>query len=204
MRTMIEPAMHVKTKHGSNSVPKSCQTCLVLTSEPFLSRLKYRLSITCHDTIMNKCVGACTSTAIEQSCGGTGPTLLLLRILTSRQSLCRLNYRLSIACHDTIMNKCADACTSTSIDQPCGGTVLRCLTEKLDEITDAECKKEVFYFIKMEVTHSPPPPKHVTIAFANLTQGDKRLQVFLFARQTLRLLSGVSFRSNCHNPLLAP
>ncbi|CAL5218414.1 g90 [Coccomyxa viridis] len=63
----------------------------------------------------------------------------------------RLNYRLSIACHDTIMNKCADACTSTSIDQPCGGTVLRCLTEKLDEITDAECKKEVFYFIKMEV-----------------------------------------------------
>ena len=63
----------------------------------------------------------------------------------------RLNYRLSIACHDTIMNKCADACTSTSIDQPCGGTVLRCLTEKLDEIADAECKKEVFYFIKMEV-----------------------------------------------------
>ena len=64
---------------------------------------------------------------------------------------CRLNYRLSMACHDTIMNKCADSCTSTSIDQPCGGTVLRCLTEKLDEITDAECKKEVFYFIKMEV-----------------------------------------------------
>ena len=53
------------------------------------------------------------------------------------------------------MNKCADACTSTSIDQPCGGTVLRCLTEKLDEITDAECKKEVFYFIKMEVWRLP-------------------------------------------------
>lgn len=65
--------------------------------------------------------------------------------------LCRLNYRLSIACHDMIMDKCADACTSTSIDQPCGGTVLRCLTEKLEAITDAECKKEVFYFIKMEV-----------------------------------------------------
>ena len=63
----------------------------------------------------------------------------------------RLNYRLSIACHDTIMDKCADACTSTSIDQPCGGTVLRCLTEKLEEVTDAECKKEVFYFVKMEV-----------------------------------------------------
>ncbi len=50
---------------------------------------------------------------------------------------------------------CADACTSTSIDQPCGGTVLRCLTEKLDEITDAECKKEVFYFIKMEASFWP-------------------------------------------------
>ncbi len=49
------------------------------------------------------------------------------------------------------MDKCADACTSTSIDQPCGGTVLRCLTEKLEEVTDAECKKEVFYFVKMEV-----------------------------------------------------
>ena len=80
--------------------------------------------------------------------------------------MCRLNYRLSIACHDTIMNKCADACTSTSIDQPCGGTVLRCLTEKLDEITDAECKKEVFYFIKMEVAsctlrHHQPTWRHL-------------------------------------------
>ena len=29
--------------------------------------------------------------------------------------------------------------------------VSRCLTEKLDEIENDECKKEVFYFIKMEV-----------------------------------------------------
>ena len=29
--------------------------------------------------------------------------------------------------------------------------MLRCLTDKLDEITDEDCKKEVFYFIKMEV-----------------------------------------------------
>lgn len=65
---------------------------------------------------------------------------------------CRLNYRLSMACHETIMDKCADACTSSSIEQPCGGTVLRCLTEKLEDITDAECKKEVFYFVKMEVS----------------------------------------------------
>jgi hypothetical protein len=53
------------------------------------------------------------------------------------------------------MDKCADACTSTSVDQPCGGTVLRCLTEKLEEVTDAECKKEVFYFIKMEASLLP-------------------------------------------------
>ena len=29
--------------------------------------------------------------------------------------------------------------------------MLRCLTEKMDDITDEECKKEVFYFEKMEV-----------------------------------------------------
>lgn len=64
---------------------------------------------------------------------------------------CRLNYRLSTACQNTITEKCADACASTSIEQPCGGTVLRCLTEKIEEITDDHCKKEVFYFQKMEV-----------------------------------------------------
>ena len=63
----------------------------------------------------------------------------------------RLNYRLSEACHDVIASKCADACSSVSIEQPCGGTVLRCLTEKMDEIDNDNCKKEVFYFVKMEV-----------------------------------------------------
>ena len=63
----------------------------------------------------------------------------------------RLNYRLNDACHDTITSKCGDACSSQGVEQPCGGTVLRCLTDKLDEITDEDCKKEVFYFIKMEV-----------------------------------------------------
>lgn len=29
--------------------------------------------------------------------------------------------------------------------------MLRCLTDKVEEITDEECKKEVFYFQKMEV-----------------------------------------------------
>ena len=33
----------------------------------------------------------------------------------------------------------------------CGGTVLRCLTEKRDSIKAEVCQKEVFYFQKMEV-----------------------------------------------------
>lgn len=66
-------------------------------------------------------------------------------------NICRLNYRLSTACHETIMEKCANACSSVSIEQPCGGTVLQCLSDKIDEIGSEDCKKEVFYFQKMEV-----------------------------------------------------
>lgn len=64
---------------------------------------------------------------------------------------CRLNYRLTVACQDTIQDKCADACSSSSIEQPCGGTVLRCLTDKVEEISNEDCRKEVVYFQKMEV-----------------------------------------------------
>ena len=49
------------------------------------------------------------------------------------------------------MEKCANACSSVSIEQPCGGTVLQCLSDKIEEITAEDCKKEVFYFQKMEV-----------------------------------------------------
>ena len=38
-----------------------------------------------------------------------------------------------------------------NIEQQCGGTVLQCLSDKIEEITDEDCKKEVFYFQKMEV-----------------------------------------------------
>ncbi len=34
----------------------------------------------------------------------------------------------------------------------CSGATLRCLTEKKDLIKGAECKKEIFYFQKMEVS----------------------------------------------------
>ncbi|KAK9865562.1 hypothetical protein WJX84_005695, partial [Apatococcus fuscideae] len=63
----------------------------------------------------------------------------------------RLNFRLANACHSTIASKCSDACGAINLEQPCGGKVLRCLTEKIEEIQDEECKKEVFYFEKMEV-----------------------------------------------------
>lgn len=36
--------------------------------------------------------------------------------------------------------------------QSCGGRVLRCLTEQQDKLTSKDCKDEVFYFEKMEVT----------------------------------------------------
>lgn len=35
----------------------------------------------------------------------------------------------------------------------CGGKVLRCLTDKSDEIKDEACSKEVLYFEKMEVSN---------------------------------------------------
>lgn len=35
--------------------------------------------------------------------------------------------------------------------QSCGGRVLRCLTEKQDQLSSQACKDEVFYFEKMEV-----------------------------------------------------
>jgi hypothetical protein len=36
--------------------------------------------------------------------------------------------------------------------QVCGGKVLHCLTESKDQIKSEQCKKEVFYYEKMEVS----------------------------------------------------
>ncbi len=43
----------------------------------------------------------------------------------------RLNFRLSQTCHETINKLCKDACNSAVNEQPCGGTVLRCLTDQV-------------------------------------------------------------------------
>ncbi len=47
------------------------------------------------------------------------------------------------------MNVCPD---EENMDKACGGTVLRCLADKIDDINDDTCKQELLYFQKMEVS----------------------------------------------------
>lgn len=62
----------------------------------------------------------------------------------------RLNYRLHKACKPDIDTLCKYKCKNPLM--PCSGKVLRCLQDKMDSITGTECRDEVFYFIKMEVS----------------------------------------------------
>jgi len=55
----------------------------------------------------------------------------------------RLNYRLNKACDLEIDRLCADVCSPFQ-GQACGGTVLQCLSDKKENITDTACKNEVF------------------------------------------------------------
>jgi len=55
----------------------------------------------------------------------------------------RLNYRLNKACDMEIDKLCADVCSPFQ-GQACGGTVLACLTQNSEKITDQQCKAEVF------------------------------------------------------------
>lgn len=61
----------------------------------------------------------------------------------------RLNRRLASACESDVPALCADECDFFS-HEACGGRVLRCLTKKRAQIKKSACKKEVFYFMKME------------------------------------------------------
>ena len=68
----------------------------------------------------------------------------------------RLNARLSAACQPTAATLCAGACAPPGgppfpDDVPCGGTVLRCLADRVEGIHDDACRREVEYFVRMEV-----------------------------------------------------
>jgi len=60
----------------------------------------------------------------------------------------RLNYRLNKACDLEIDRLCADVCSPFS-GQACEGTVIQCLTQKAENVTDQACKKEIFIMEKI-------------------------------------------------------
>ncbi len=71
---------------------------------------------------------------------------------TAHTCVCRLNYRLNQACGEVLNDVCINVCLDEeNIDKACGGTVLRCLADKIDDINDDACKQELLYFQKMEV-----------------------------------------------------
>ena len=55
---------------------------------------------------------------------------------------CRLNFRLRAACEGTTEALCPEACGGPLLEESsCGGTVLRCLTDKTAQINSTECLK---------------------------------------------------------------
>uniref|UniRef100_A0A7R9V0N1 Golgi apparatus protein 1 n=1 Tax=Chlamydomonas euryale TaxID=1486919 RepID=A0A7R9V0N1_9CHLO len=63
----------------------------------------------------------------------------------------RLNFRLSAACGGDISRLCGDTCLQGGAAGSCGGVVLQCLQDNEDNVTDAACQEEIFYFELMEV-----------------------------------------------------
>ncbi|GLI58992.1 hypothetical protein VaNZ11_000814 [Volvox africanus] len=64
----------------------------------------------------------------------------------------RFNFRLHKACQKEVDKLCPGLCQAND-GSPCGGKVLRCLTDKIEDIGDEACKKEVYYYEKMEVSN---------------------------------------------------
>eukprot|EP00892_Ulva_mutabilis_P008395 jgi/Ulvmu1/5928/UM026_0050.1 len=61
----------------------------------------------------------------------------------------RLNVRLKRACSVDVDVLCPGKCPESDV---CEGQVLQCLQNNMENISSSECKDEVFYFIKMEVS----------------------------------------------------
>lgn len=124
-------------------------------------RFNYRLAKSCKDDIESLCSGVCR---VEdgQVCYRQH-TLVLLHYRCFLHRHCSLAPQLplcTISAHKYPLlqmclpfNRCRliPAAPLTSDVQVCGGTVLRCLTEKRQEVKSEQCKAEIFYFEKMEV-----------------------------------------------------
>ncbi|CAI5474497.1 unnamed protein product [Closterium sp. Yama58-4] len=74
----------------------------------------------------------------------------------------RLNFRLNHACFEDVQHLCMNACAPPGVEgamaaaaaaagQACGGAVLKCLSEKVSQLQNAECREEVFYFERRQV-----------------------------------------------------
>ncbi|CAI5512031.1 unnamed protein product [Closterium sp. Naga37s-1] len=74
----------------------------------------------------------------------------------------RLNFRLNHACFEDVQHLCINACAPPGVEgamaaaaaaagQACGGAVLKCLSEKVSQLQNAECREEVFYFERRTV-----------------------------------------------------
>lgn len=64
----------------------------------------------------------------------------------------RFNHRLESACVEDSTQLCSEVCTEGMRNlRPCGGKVLHCLIKKESQVKSRACKKEVSYYIKMEV-----------------------------------------------------
>jgi golgi apparatus protein 1 len=66
----------------------------------------------------------------------------------------RLNFRLAKSCKDEVEGPdaaCKGICKGP-VEQTCGGTTLQCLQDNIEKLKSDECKEEVFYFMKMEVS----------------------------------------------------
>lgn len=72
-----------------------------------------------------KCLSQAPPLALSAE-GGVG-------LLQASCLFCRLNYRLTDKCEADIDDLCSDACNFPT-GQACGGRVLRCLTNKQDQV----------------------------------------------------------------------